>query len=145
MNLDWRNGVPQPGAVAVVGLAAVLAGCDPHGSKPPEPKAAAPTDTVLAQSQPVQTLQPAGTPPQVVAQIGEEPERVPDSTITNAIRQQIAQDPALSALGIQVATDNGHVVLRGDAPDIETRQRATVLAASTDGVFSVDNRLRVPR
>lgn len=68
---------------------------------------------------------------------------VGDARITGAVKGALATDPALSALRIDVTTENGVVRLEGPAPDVEARERASVLASAPDGVVGVDNRLTV--
>jgi len=68
---------------------------------------------------------------------------VNDAAITTAVNAKIAQEPKLSALRINVDTVNGRVVLRGSAPDAAASERARQLAASVEGVLSVDNQLVV--
>jgi len=66
-----------------------------------------------------------------------------DATITAAVNTELAKDKELSALSIDVDTVDGRVSLRGEAPSDTARSRATGLAASIDGVSSVDNQLTV--
>jgi len=66
---------------------------------------------------------------------------VKDAAITTAVNAKIAQDPKLSVMRINVDTVNGRVVLRGNAPDSGASERARQLAASVEGVVSVDNQL----
>jgi osmotically-inducible protein OsmY len=68
---------------------------------------------------------------------------VDDAKITTAVKTALAADPALSALKINVTTQDGVVTLEGPAPDEKSRERAAVLAAAPGGVTSVDNRLVV--
>lgn len=70
--------------------------------------------------------------------------KVEDAAITASVNAELAKDPTLSALRINVDTDNGHVMLRGTAPDKLARDRATRLAAAVKGVSKVDNQLIVP-
>lgn len=70
-------------------------------------------------------------------------EKVADAAVTASINAELARDPALSALKIDVDTTNGRVMLSGKAPDAAARERATALAAAVKGVTSVDNRLQV--
>ena len=58
-------------------------------------------------------------------------------------RGELAKDDKLSALKINVDTSNGRVMLSGKAPDAESRERATRLAANVKGVMQVDNRLEI--
>ena len=68
---------------------------------------------------------------------------VDDALITTAVKGELARDPKLSALAVDVDTHAGRVLLRGSAPDDDSRLRATTLAAGTKGVSSVDNQLVV--
>jgi osmotically-inducible protein OsmY len=70
-------------------------------------------------------------------------DRTRDAAITAQVNARLAGDRDLSALGINVDTAAGRVVLHGSAPDTAARERATTLARSVDGVVSVDNELRV--
>jgi osmotically-inducible protein OsmY len=66
-----------------------------------------------------------------------------DATITAAIKAKLAADERLSALAINVDTNDGRVVLRGSAPDTAARNHATELARSAEGVVAVVNELNV--
>jgi hyperosmotically inducible periplasmic protein len=66
-----------------------------------------------------------------------------DVAITTEVNMRLARDPQLSALGINVDTSDGRVVLRGSAPDTASRTRATELAKGVDGVRDVNNELMV--
>lgn len=66
-----------------------------------------------------------------------------DAAITASVNAELAKDPALSALRIDVDTAQGRVVLRGSAPDRAALERATQLAQAVQGVVAVDNQLRV--
>jgi len=66
-----------------------------------------------------------------------------DINITAKVNAELAKDPALSALSINVDTTAGRVALIGKAPNEAARKRATGLAAGVEGVVSVDNRLQV--
>ncbi len=74
---------------------------------------------------------------------GEAGQALTDAGITTSIHAELAKDPALSALKIDVDTRVGKVVLRGTAPSQDARDRATRLAAGVRGVTSVDNLLDV--
>lgn len=66
-----------------------------------------------------------------------------DAAITAEVNAQLAKDPALSALRIDVDTDAGRVALKGSAPSAEAKDRATQLARTVEGVTDVDNQLVV--
>jgi hyperosmotically inducible periplasmic protein len=66
-----------------------------------------------------------------------------DAAISAQVNAELAKDPQLSALDIDVDTTAGRVKLSGTAPSTEARDRATVLAANVQGVQSVDNLLQV--
>lgn len=68
---------------------------------------------------------------------------IKDAAITAAVNAKLATDQSLSPMRIDVDTSNGQVKLEGEAPSGEARNRASALAASVDGVVSVDNRLVV--
>jgi len=70
-------------------------------------------------------------------------EAVNDATITASVNAELAKDPSLSALRINVDTSNGQVLLKGKAPDAAAKDRATQLAQSVKGVNGVDNQLAV--
>ena len=72
-------------------------------------------------------------------------DKVSDAVITTSVKAEIAKDPDLSALKINVDTDNGHVALRGSAPTPEARDHATALASGVKGVVGVDNELHVSK
>jgi osmotically-inducible protein OsmY len=66
-----------------------------------------------------------------------------DAMITTKISAALAADDQLKATRIDVDTRDGRVVLTGLAPDATSRERATMLARSIEGVVDVDNRLTV--
>lgn len=66
-----------------------------------------------------------------------------DVAVTATIKTELAKDPGLSALSINVDTTAGRVVLRGKAPDSAAVERATAIARGIDGVVNVDNQLTV--
>lgn len=82
---------------------------------------------------PVAQAEPQPQPPVVAA-----PE---DAGITVQVRNALAADTSLAAVPIAVSTDHGVVKLEGQAPDAQTRERATVVASAAAGVKAVDNRL----
>lgn len=66
-----------------------------------------------------------------------------DAAITAAVKAGIAKDDQLSALHVDVDTENGHVSLSGTAPSQAAKQRAQAIAMAEKGVTGVDNRLTV--
>jgi osmotically-inducible protein OsmY len=70
-------------------------------------------------------------------------DKVADAAVTASVNADLAKDPDLSALKINVDTVNGHVTLHGTAPSENAKQRATKLAGNTKGVTSVDNQLTI--
>jgi hyperosmotically inducible periplasmic protein len=70
-------------------------------------------------------------------------DKMKDASITTKVNAELAQDKELSALGINVDTADGKVVLRGSAPNDSARDRATSLAQRVEGVLAVDNQLTV--
>ncbi len=88
---------------------------------------------------------------QKARQIGEEAKdatkkvgnKLDDSVITASVKTEIAKDAELSALKVNVDTDNGRVALHGTAPSMAAKEHATTLAAAVKGVASVDNQLSI--
>jgi hyperosmotically inducible protein len=70
-------------------------------------------------------------------------EAIGDANITASVKAALATDPGLSALAIEVSTQDGVVRLDGPAPDATARERAGMIAAAPQGVTRVDNRLVV--
>lgn len=66
-----------------------------------------------------------------------------DLGITAEMKSRLAKDRQLSALRIEVDTREGRVVLRGAAPTLAVRERATELARGIDGVMGVENELQI--
>jgi osmotically-inducible protein OsmY len=69
--------------------------------------------------------------------------KVDDAVITTTVKTEMAKDSELSAMQVNVDTDNGRVALRGTAPSMAAKEHATTLAAGVKGVASVDNQLTV--
>ena len=69
--------------------------------------------------------------------------KLKDASITASIKTELAKDSSLSALKVNVDTDQGRVALHGTAPDAASRDRATMLAQKVNGVTGVDNQLEI--
>ena len=69
--------------------------------------------------------------------------KVDDMVITAAISKELAKDPELSALQINVETENSKVTLNGHAPTAATREKASAIAKSIKDVTAVDNKVVV--
>ena len=69
--------------------------------------------------------------------------KVDDAVITTSVKTEMAKDSELSAMQVNVDTDNGRVALHGTAPSMAAKEHATTLAAGVKGVASVDNQLTV--
>jgi osmotically-inducible protein OsmY len=66
-----------------------------------------------------------------------------DARITTSVNAALARDTELSALRIDVDTEDGRVSLNGTAPTEAAKDRAGELARGVDGVQNVDNQLTV--
>lgn len=66
-----------------------------------------------------------------------------DAGITASVKTDLAKDPDLSALAINVDTKDGVVTLHGPAPTPAAKGRAESIAKSVKGVKSVTNQLEV--
>jgi osmotically-inducible protein OsmY len=71
-------------------------------------------------------------------------EAISDAAITAKIKAEFAKDKQVSALAINVDTDNkGVVTLKGSAKTKEEAAKAESIAKSVSGVTSVKNELQV--
>ncbi len=68
---------------------------------------------------------------------------IDDATITAKVNADLARDPDLSALKINVDTVDGKVTLNGPAPSTVARDRAETIAKAVEGVTAVNNQLVV--
>ena len=69
---------------------------------------------------------------------------VKDSVITAKIKAKYAEDKQVSMRRIRVDTDDaGKVQLSGTARSNAEKRKAAEIAKNTEGVISVDNRIRV--
>lgn len=68
---------------------------------------------------------------------------VDDASVTAMVKTQLARDPDISALAINVDTKDGAVTLNGTAPSSTAKARAEEIAKGVDGVKSVSNNLDV--
>lgn len=66
-----------------------------------------------------------------------------DMAITTKVKAALAADDQLSALKIEVDTEQGVVSLTGPAPTAEAADRAITLAKAVEGVTEVQNKLVV--
>ncbi|MES2400633.1 MAG: BON domain-containing protein [Pseudomonadota bacterium] len=69
--------------------------------------------------------------------------KIDDAVITASISAELAKNPELSAIRINVDTRNGVVTLNGPASTTAAKEKATTIAAAVKGVNSVDNKLVV--
>lgn len=70
-------------------------------------------------------------------------DKIDDATITTKVNASLAADKDLSAIKIDVDTQNGVVTLSGPAPSATARERASEIARSVKGVNSVNNQLTI--
>lgn len=70
-------------------------------------------------------------------------DRVSDLTTTATIKSKLLWNRNTSGFKVNVSTKNGHVLLEGEADSEASKELAGRLAANTDGVHDVDNRLTV--
>ena len=122
-------------AIAAVAATMGLAGCD-RGSRDSARNAG---DETVAQVD--QKARQMGNEMKSGAQrMGD---KVDDAAITASVKTEIAKDSELSALRINVDTDNGRVALKGTAPSPAAKEHASTLAQGVKGVTGVDNQLMV--
>ena len=70
-------------------------------------------------------------------------DKVSDAVISTTVKAELTKDKDLSALKIDVDTENGSVALHGTAPSQAARDHASALASGVKGVVKVDNQLVV--
>ena len=147
-------------ALALAAATLAFAGCGPRDDN--RAAAGSTDDTVVVQAQPRAGDDRLGDPQRAdrsareavrgtasdIAQAGRNAgeaaaNKVSDAVITASVNAELARDPKLSALAIDVDTSAGRVALHGSAPDQASRSRAAQLAAGVNGVVSVDNQLKI--
>jgi hyperosmotically inducible periplasmic protein len=69
--------------------------------------------------------------------------KVDDASITAKVNASLAKDKDLSAIKIDVDTQNGVVTLSGPAPSATAKERASEIARTVKGVNSVNNQLTI--
>jgi osmotically-inducible protein OsmY len=69
--------------------------------------------------------------------------KVDDASITAKVNASLAKDKDLSAVKIDVDTQNGVVTLSGPAPTATAKERASQIARNVKGVSSVNNQLTI--
>lgn len=74
---------------------------------------------------------------------GDAKELAGDAATTARVKSVLAADARLSALAIEVDTQDGVVKLTGSTADDAARRRATELVQGVKGVSKVDNQLKV--
>jgi hyperosmotically inducible protein len=66
-----------------------------------------------------------------------------DASVTTAVKSRLAADAALDAFVFGVGTANGKVTLTGTVDSYTAYDQAERLTMSTNGVKSIDNRIKV--
>lgn len=70
-------------------------------------------------------------------------QRWDDTALAARVKARLLVEKHADGLDIKVSSKNGAITLEGTAPSEEASQQASHLAAQTEGVASVDNRLKV--
>lgn len=137
---EWLQRAPTGAGVTTAVVPDVKPDVAPHVplNVPPPLVAAAPAEAPRVTPQAVPEVAPPAASPVLAAL----PDPL-DTRITSQVQQALAADASLARLPIAVSTEAGVVRLEGQAPDAPTRDRATQVAAATEGVRAVDNRLAV--
>jgi osmotically-inducible protein OsmY len=141
-------------AAALLPLCLALAACSPRESPRPRGEqgaAVVPAQPPVNEEAAKNAIDPKDASRQVAAEMSgaaktaadQATNKVADAVITTSVNAELAKDPTLSAVHIDVDTDAGRVALKGTAPDEASRARAAQLAAGVKGVVSVENQLTV--
>ncbi|KQP18491.1 hypothetical protein ASF43_10285 [Pseudorhodoferax sp. Leaf267] len=105
------------------------------------------TDTTVGQkmdSAMAKTEQAAADTKQAAGNMVDKVEaKLDDAGITAAVNTELAKDPDLSAMKINVDTKSSVVTLTGPAPSADAKNRATTIAQGVKGVAGVNNNLEV--
>jgi hyperosmotically inducible protein len=67
-----------------------------------------------------------------------------DAQITDSLKQRVASDETLGSASVGVEVTDGRAVFSGTVPDARMRFVAREIAAGTEGVVAVDDRLTSP-
>ena len=70
-------------------------------------------------------------------------EKIDDTVITTQVKMALMKDSSTATLGTDVTTTNGIVLLQGTVQDNTERDMTTKVAASVQGVKSVQNEMKV--
>lgn len=135
-------------------LALGLAGCEQQGSAEKTTGTVERTTentaprTSGSADRPAQKMQgaeqsPSGMQPMAPATRQSAGDYIDDSMVTAKVKAALLDDPMLSASRIEVTTDQGIVKLTGAVDSEQSINRARELAASQDGVKSVQTDLSV--
>jgi len=133
-----RLALRSTGLLALVASVAFLAACDKS-----EPTAGQQVDRAISATENAAAEMKADTKAATEKATQAITATAADISITAKVKAELAADPGLSALRIDVDTRDGRVALSGTAPTDTARERATSLAQSVQGVVTVDNRLLV--
>jgi|SRR5690606_4883556 len=68
-----------------------------------------------------------------------------DALLTSKVKAALVEAKDVSSLKINVTTNDGVVVLKGEAPTTEAAQQAVAVAAGVDGVKDVKSELKLAR
>lgn len=68
---------------------------------------------------------------------------IDDATVTATIKSRLIAEESLSALAIDVDTDDGEVILKGSVPSAAAKSLADTIASDVQGVVAVRNELEV--
>jgi hyperosmotically inducible periplasmic protein len=83
------------------------------------------------------------TPSDSTRSMGAAGEKVDDAAITASVNASLARDKDLSAIRIDVDTQDGVVTLSGLAPSASAKEHASEVAHKVTGVQSVNNQLTI--
>ena len=76
--------------------------------------------------------------------VSHEDELLDDVTLTSKVETQLFRDQSVPKGSININVERGVVVLRGEVPDVEMRDRLAAEAGAIGGVWSVHNLLHLP-
>ncbi|MEQ9232499.1 BON domain-containing protein [Coleofasciculus sp. E2-BRE-01] len=68
---------------------------------------------------------------------------VTDAEIQDAVKDALLYDPRVASFNVNVAVDNGEVMLTGNVDNLKAKNAAAQDASNTVGVWNVENQINV--
>lgn len=134
-------------ASALVGLAALLAGCQKTSTTTETPNGTTTTTTYTTPSTPAMSASANEMASSAMSgasdALGKVEDKLDNGALTAKVKTALLAAADVKALQIDVDSKDGVVTLNGTQESSAAVDRAAAVAGGTDGVKSVDNRLTI--